>query len=154
MDNVSKFIVAVAGIILAALIIAWGVAKYRESEDNAKKADEMTQASTQAMLEEDWLQYEGTEITGSQVINVIKHFQSLGQTYVSVDNHKAGETFYIFTDASLANKQSDADLRDALKLAKKRGEATYINPSAKFMGSVERDASDGTVLGIKFEIQY
>ena len=153
MDNVTKWILIIAGLVITALIIAYGVSVYNDNKKNADAANNKIERISQDMQESDWTQYDGTEITGSQVINVIKHFHSLGETFVSVDNHKSGEVFYVFSDASLSSKQSDDDFRDAIVAAKKRGENTYINPSGKFLGELVRDPDDGTILGIKFEIQ-
>jgi len=147
-DTVPGFVVFIGGLVIAALIVSAGFYIYNNQKETSDVVVEQTNRINNQLQEAEWTQYNGTEITGSEVFNVIKRMQDT-DTYVSVDNGN-GEVFYIFSDASLTNRYSNTDQSKLLKAAKKRGDAAYINPSTRFYGEVMRDDVTEGILGIKF----
>lgn len=144
----SNFLAICAAIILMLLVISAAFIMYRNNKENMNTATERTNQMTNEMEESEWTQYEGQQITGSEVISVIKHMKTMG-TFVSVDNGN-GEIFYIYTDASLGTEQTSAEFGEALHKAKTRGSAEYINPNTKFLGEIVRDDVTESILGLKF----
>ena len=90
--------------------------------------------------------YENTEVSGSEVINVIRKFsdEMIG---VKVQTKK-NTSYYIYqfndTDGSLKNA-STLDYKSAQNATS----ANYINPTGRFLGAVIRDAN-GTITGLSF----
>lgn len=147
-DTVPGFVVFIGGLVIAALIVSVGFFIYNNQKETSDVVVEQTNRINNQLQEAEWTQYNGTEITGSEVVNVIKRLQDT-DTFVSVDNGN-GEVFYIYSDASLNTRLTNDEQAAKIKEAKKRGSTAYINPSTKFYGQVERDANTEGILGIKF----
>ncbi len=143
------FIILVIAVILALLLGSIAFFVFNSNRENLNAATEKGNRMSTQMVESEWTQYEGTEITGSEVIAVIKHMKDYG-TFVSVDNGN-GEVNYTFTDGqSLQTEMTSTEFSEALAKAKKRGGSEYINPNTRFIGEVVRDDVTEGILGIKF----
>ena len=97
---------------------------------------------TQTIDESDYTKYEGAIVTGSEVIAAIKYFQAstepicvecMGQVYVYQ------EDLTTLSTANIAN-------------ATRKGQTGYINPNAKFVGTLTRDSVDNSIRKITFDI--
>lgn len=147
-DTIPGFVVFIGGLVIAALIVSVGFFIYNNQKETSNAVVEQTNRINNQLQEAEWTQYNGTEVTGSEVINVIKRFQE-ADTYVSVDNG-GGEVFYIYADRALTTKKTSEEEAELLKAAKTRGNAAYINPNTRFVGVVDRDETTEGILGIKF----
>lgn len=118
----------------------------------------MTQVSemNQSMLDSEFTKYEATEITGSQVINLIKKYEQQSTKIYIIVNNGRSETQYVYnTDLST---RASAKAKDAKNKADLN---IYINPSATFLGEIIRDGGDvdggtngtGSIIGLKFTKQ-
>lgn len=146
LDHIRKFVeigivVAVAIILGSAALI--GANKTTSITDKAnKKSDEMS-----LMIDEyDYSKYDGATVSGSDVIAAIKQFQS-ADAEICVEVTHTG-ICYVYTDETLTTK-STANIANA----QRKGTAEYINPHAKFLGSIERDSTDNSIRKLIFDIQ-
>jgi hypothetical protein len=149
MESVSSFLRGVGGLAIAALIVLFAFFLYNNQKESANEVVEQTNRVNVQVQEAEWTQYEGTDVTGSEVINVIKRMSDSG-TYVSVNNG-SGEVFYIYSGRDLGTKLTSSEEATLLSNAKKRGNAAYISPGKHFIGTVDRDDTTDAILGIKFE---
>ena len=148
MDSIPGYVVFIGGLVLAALIVSSGFFIYNQQKETSDTVVAQNEKLNTQLQEEEWTQYVGDLISGSQVVNVIKRMHDSG-TYVSVSIGGA-ETYYIYTDNTLSTKMTDEEYAQALTNAKKRGASTYINPNSDFMGTLDRDDVTDAILGIKF----
>ncbi len=143
------FIALVAGAILMLLVVSAGFLIYNGQKENLNTVMDESNKTANQLAESKWTQYEGAEVTGSEVISVIKQMKET-DTFVTVNNGN-GDVNYIYTDgATLTTKMTDAEYATALSKAKKRGSTEYINPNTRFTGEIVRDAVTEGILGIKF----
>ena len=90
--------------------------------------------------------YENTEVSGSEVINVIRKFsdEMIG---IKVQTKK-NTSYYIYQFSDADGSLKNASSLD-YKTAQNAVSANYINPTGRFLGSVVRDAN-GTITGLSF----
>lgn len=148
-DAPVKAIIIAAVISLILILLGFVFSLTRSNMETANQTQQKMEAQNQAMLETEFTKYDATEITGSQVINVIKKYEqeNIEKICIEVDN-KRSVNDYVYT-ADLSDK-SDLKAVDA----KDKGDLTnYINPSSMFLGEVVRDEDTGTITMIRFTKQ-
>ncbi len=140
-NALGDFVMLIGGLVIAVLIVSFAFIIYNNQKETGNAVINQGNRMNIQLQESEWTQYDGVTITGAEVINVIKRMQN-SNTYVEVDGTKycAGEDLKNVTDE---------DFSKALKAAKKKTEATYINPSTMYDGEVIRDEEKG-IKGIKF----
>lgn len=141
MDTIPSFVVFIGGLVLAALIVAVGFYVYNNQKEAADAVNAQVTDMSNALQEQQWTQYEGSETSGSEVLTVIKKMKDSG-TFVCVDG-----TYYGCDESLTPQTQDDWDA--AIKEARKRGSAQYIVPSKKYYGAVVRDENTA-ILGVNF----
>ena len=146
MENSLKGLMLAAGIIITCIIISLGFYIAREASDTASSGTGQINELQAEFADTSKTMYENTEVSGSEVINVIRKFsdEMIG---VKVQTKK-NTSYYIYqfsdTDGSLKNVSS-LDY----KTAQNAVSDNYINPTGRFLGSVVRDAN-GTITGLSF----
>ena len=146
MENSLKGLMLAAGIIITCIIISLGFYIAREASDTASSGTGQINELQAAFADTSKTMYENTEVSGSEVINVIRKFsdEMIG---VKVQTKK-NTSYYIYqfndTDGSLKNA-STLDYKSAQNATS----ANYINPTGRFLGAVIRDAN-GTITGLSF----
>ena len=146
MENSLKGLMLAAGIIITCIIISLGFYIAREASDTASSGTGQINELQAEFADTSKTMYENTEVSGSEVINVIRKFsdEMIG---VKVQTKK-NTSYYIYqfndTDGSLKNASS-LDYKSAQNAAS----ANYINPTGRFLGAVVRDAN-GTITGLSF----
>lgn len=150
MDNllVKAFFAALA-LVFGCVLGGWIISSIRSSLDTANQANQKEEVMSQSMMESEFTQYDATEITGSQVINIIKKYEqeNVEKICIEVDNKRSVNDF-VYT-ADLSDKASMK-----AKDAKNKGDlANYINPSSMFLGEVIRDEDTGAIIMVKFTKQ-
>ena len=144
-ETMEKVIWILAGLVVAVIAIGWGNGLFRSNIDTAGEVSQDMEMTNQAMLESSFTQYDATEITGSQLINLIKKYEQEGTKISVVVNNGRAENTYVYTE----DLSAPASIR--AKDAKDRADlSTYINPSTLFLGEVVRDADTNTITGLKF----
>ena len=146
MENSLKGLMLAAGIIITCIIISLGFYIAREASDTASSGTGQINELQAEFADTSKTMYENTEVSGSEVINVIRKFsdEMIG---VKVQTKK-NTSYYIYqfndTDGSLKNVSS-LDYKSAQNATS----ANYINPTGRFLGAVVRDAN-GTITGLSF----
>ncbi len=149
MENSLKGLVLAAGIIITCIIISLGFYIAREARDTASSGAGQINQLHAEFADTSKTIYEGTEVSGSEVRNVLRKFQddSVG---VLVKTNK-GETFYGY-EFSMETGDLGEKSENTYKAAQTEGKEEYVNPNGRFEGTVVRD-SNGTITGIIFEQQ-
>lgn len=146
MENSLKGLMLAAGTIVTCLIISLGFFIAKEAKDSATSGANQISKLNNEFIENDKIIYDATEVSGSEVINVIRKFrnETLG---VSVTTKKGTTAYNYVVDEEKGNlsKASVTEYKPGTDIT----DANYINPTARFMGNVIRD-KNGTIIGIKF----
>lgn len=146
MENSLKGLMLAAGIIITCIIISLGFYIAREASDTASSGTGQINELQAEFADTSKTMYENTEVSGSEVINVIRKFsdEMIG---IKVQTKK-NTSYYIyqFSDADGSLKQ--ASTLD-YKSAQNASAENYINPTGRFLGAVVRDAN-GTITGLCF----
>ena len=146
MENSLKGLMLAAGIIITCIIISLGFYIAREASDTASSGTGQIHQLQAEFSDTSKTMYENTEVSGSEVINVIRKFadEMIG---VKVQTKKSS-VFYNYnfneTDGSLGSTS-----KSDVKLAQVATNTAYINPTGRFLGSVTRDAN-GMITGLTF----
>ena len=146
MENSLKGLMLAAGIIITCIIISLGFYIAREASDTASSGTGQINELQAEFADTSKTMYENTEVSGSEVINVIRKFsdEMIG---IKVQTKK-NTSYYIyqFNDA-------DGSLKNASSLDYKSAQnsinVNYINPTGRFLGAVVRDVN-GTITGLSF----
>lgn len=141
--------VAIAFAVLATLSL--GFLMYNSNSELGKKAIDKTNTMNAQMAESDITIYDGTTVSGSDVINAIRKFQN---DYISIEvitglDRSGTKYLYSSTESSgvvTMGSEIPFDIKNALD----KTNSKYINPNGRFVGSVYRDAN-GNIAKIKFE---
>lgn len=146
MENSLKGLMLAAGIIITCIIISLGFYIAREASDTASSGTGQINELQAEFADTSKTMYENTEVSGSEVINVIRKFsdEMIG---IKVQTKK-NTSYYIyqFSDADGSLKQaSSLDYKSAQNASAEN----YINPTGRFLGAVVRDAN-GTITGLCF----
>lgn len=148
----NRTILIIAGIAIVLLVITfgYGIVKFAISKGNTltNKISE----NIDSVLESNLTQYDGEQISGSNVLNVIKNLESgSDDVYVKVITlANSGGTFYVCDSSN--NRIDTAQERTLLKNARTKTNNNYITPSAYFEGEVIRNANNA-IVGIVFTQQ-
>lgn len=144
---IAEVLFGIAVVVLAAIVIIWGVTQVRGNLEKADKASTQMDNATETLLESEYTIYEASEKTGSSVINLIsRHEQEGTKICIEVDNGSGSYTQYCYNkdltakaDAKVVNAKNKSDM------------TTYINPKAPFLGHVVRDEATGAIIGLQFK---
>ncbi len=136
--------------IIAGIIISVGFYIAREASDTASSGAGQINELQAEFSDTSKTMYDNTEVSGSEVINVIRKFadETVG---IKVVTKKGSASYYNYKfdekNGDLSG-ESDADYKSA-QIATS---ASYINPTGRFLGSIVRDAN-GTITGLTFTQQ-
>lgn len=147
MENSLKGLLLAAGTIITCVVVGLGFYIAREARDTASGGAGQISRLNAEFNESDKVMYDGLEVSGSEVVNVISKYKN---NLVSIKVvTKKGTTYYgcnmNSTEDELAGS-STASVKDAQKSTS----ATYINPSAQFGGQIIRDKNNA-IIGICFQ---
>ncbi len=141
-ENLSEGLRIVFTVVLSCLVIGFGFTIWTTVKEAGNTGITDVNSTITMMDESKYTDYDAAEITGSEVINVIKRFQN-NEIYIGVDVG-SGMVGYIYSDSSLSSEGAD------LSTARDKTSSTYISPNAKFIGKVVRDDTTNAILGIEF----
>lgn len=146
MENSLKGLVLAAGTIITCIVIGLGFYIAREARDTASSGAGQINKLNAEFSDTSKTMYEGTEVSGSEVLNVIRKFQDEA-VGVMVKTNKSS-TYYIY-QFDMTSGELKGKTADDYKVAQNELSNTYINPNGRFEGGVVRD-SNGTITGITF----
>ena len=150
--NTDSMIRTIGGVVIALLFVGalfgmWGYV----SGFFDKVGTKMSSMST-TMDESQYTEYDGAIVSGTQVISFIKA-HSNDEICVTVNNGHS-TTNYIYSSTDLTDKTGVGNIAQAQNKANLS--TVYINPNSKYLGAVVRDsvdATNGTIVGVTFDIQ-
>jgi len=143
MENATKAIIIAASVLITMAIVSIGFAVFKVGQSWGILGKGEIEKTLIKALEEKYMQYDGLNVNGFVVLNVIKECED------SADEDKVGvcvvtgvggtthTNWYVF-DASDIDHPTSAStkIEDARNINKPE---TYINPAGKFLGKVEKD---------------
>lgn len=140
MDNSLKGFLLAAGAIITCMVLSLGFYFARESRAvSSTSANKLNNFSSE-LSESDLTMYDGTEVTGSDVVNFIK--KQLGE-------YTATEIAPVYTYVKTVKSENTYNNGVAVAEIKNFTNTKYINPLGKFTGQIVRDANK-VIIGIKF----
>lgn len=146
MENSLKGLLLAAGTIITCIVISLGFYIAREARDTAASGAGAISKLNAEFNESDKVMYDGLEVSGSEVMNVVNKFKN-SEIGIVVQTKK-GKTSYIYSlngDYSAITGKSSASIKEAAKATS----TTYINPNAQFLGYIMRDENNA-IIGIGF----
>lgn len=146
MDNSLKGLILAAGTIITCIVISLGFYISREARDTAASGAGQISKLNAEFNESDKVMYDGLNVSGSEVVNVINKFKN-GDIAIQVNTKKCS-TYYVNV---LDDKQTgiNGSSSASIKTAQNSLSSVYINPNAQFLGSIIRDVNN-TIIGIIF----
>jgi len=147
MENATKAIMIAASIVITLAIVTIGFLVLGTGKDIAN--DGMSEFTNMAnsVADAQYTRYDGMDVSGSQVINLIRSLEKSGDYIgVHVVTKTGSDVWYVY-DASSIDSLSNAsgNLDDAFDVTKEN----YINKTAMFRGTVQRD-TNGRIASITF----
>lgn len=160
MSNVQRAMVMAAGIFLSVLLISLAVVMFSSAQDMAKQAQSGFTTIQSEIAYKEYSIYDGTTVTGSQVINAIRKFQYVEPFAIQVRTIGNTSGYWYLYNATLSgntvnigskktNKTVGQDLQDNAFDPKSNN---YINPTAKFTSTIYTDVNQ-VVRAIVFKQQ-
>lgn len=146
MENSLKGLILAAGTIITCIVISLGFYISREAKSTASSGTQQINKINTEFAESDKVIYDGTCISGSEVVSVIQKFNN-SATGVYVQTNSSSNYYIQFFDlksgvvsgTSYTTYSRDTDASSS----------NYINPYATFKGQVVRDSND-VIVGIAF----
>lgn len=146
MDGLIEKVVAIVIVVVAVIAVGlFGMNFIRDGMETGNKAQGDLNKMNTAMMENEFTQYDATEVWGSNLINIIKNYENQKEQICIIVNNGRRETEYVRTSnlsQEASTKAKDAKQKSNLDL--------YINPSTKYLGEVIRDTDTGTITALKF----
>ena len=147
MENSLKGLILAAGTIITCVVISLGFYISREAKDTATNGANQINKLNSEFVESDKDIYDGTTVSGSEVLNVIKKF-SEEKIGILVKTNKC-DTYYGYKFDEKTGEIGEESGNTYL-IATESGKQYYINPYVNFVGKVIRDKNE-VITGIVFE---
>jgi hypothetical protein len=148
MENSLKGLILAAGVIITCIVIGLGFYIAREARDTAANGAGQINKLNAEFNESDKVMYDGLEVSGSEVINVVNKFKN--DEFGVVVNTKKSSTNYIYSLVISNNVATlGSTVSTPIKTAQDVTNSTYINPNEQFEGEVLRDANNA-IVGLRF----
>lgn len=146
MENSLKGLVLAAGTIITCIVISLGFYIAREARDTAASGAGQINKLNAEFSDTSKTMYEGTEVSGSEVVNVIRKYQDEAVGILVTTNKTS--TYYVY-QFDVSSGELKGKSTEDYKEAQNELSESYINPNGRFEGGVVRD-SNGTVTGMTF----
>ena len=152
-ENVLSFIKWAAGIVITLAIISIAFIVFNTSKDATMRSIKQLGEMNAQIAESNLTMYDDLEISGSEVINVIRKYQDDYLGIQVITGNDPGGTWYgynvtISGSTGTIGSEASSDLRDAIDTTSSQ----YVNPNGEFLGKVYRDAN-GMIVGLVFDQQ-
>lgn len=149
MENSLKGLMLAAGVIITCIVVGLGFFISREARDTASNGAGQISKLNAEFNESDKVMYDGLEVSGSEVINVINKYKN-EEVGVNVITKKSDKSYIYRIDSEKGeNYLKERILDSSVKEAQNILSDFYINPNAQFMGEVIRD-SNNAIIGLRF----
>ena len=150
-ENVLGFIKWAAGIVITLAIISIAFIVFNMAKDGTMAGVKKIEAMNTQISESDLTIYDDSEVSGSEVVNVIKKYRDSYLAILVKTGKNSGGTWYgysanVSSDEASMSGESTEDLSSAIDETKEE----YINPNGRFKGKVYRDQNNA-IIAITFE---
>ncbi len=145
MENSLKGLILAAGTIITCVVISLAFYISREAKNTASTGTNQINKVNTEFAESDKTIYDGTNISGSEVISVIKRLEG-EQTGIYVKT-TSGNTFYGYEFDVDSGELKDMTTNKCTSTD--TGSKQYINPYATYLGEVIRN-SNNAITGLIF----
>lgn len=146
MENSLKGLTLAAGIIITCIIISLGFYVAREARDTASNGTGQINKLQAEFADTSKTMYDGTEVSGSEVLNVIRKYSD--ETFGILVHTNKQSTYYHY-EFDVSTGELKKNVNNSYKNAQDVTSSSYINPTGRFEGSVVKDAN-GTIVGLVF----
>ncbi len=163
-DNASQTLKFAIGLVITMILIAIIVVAFSFGRSHANSAITNMSKDTSQIEESRYTQYDGTVVTGAEVLNIISKFEmdnfcvmvatagSHGRRPADADSPESGTAYpYIKDNWTAATNRDAAAEAEAIRFAKDPGRPEYINPSSSYYGIIKRDTETKAIQGILFQ---
>lgn len=147
MENSLKGLLLAAGTIITCVVVGLGFYIAREARDTASGGAGQISRLNAEFNESDKVMYDGLEVSGSEVVNVINKYKN---SLVSIKVVTKKGTAYYGCNLNAEENELSGSSTASIKDAQKSTSVTYINPSAQFVGQIIRDKNNA-IIGICFQ---
>lgn len=148
MSNAQKAIVTAVGISLAVLLVSIVLIIFTSAQDVAKQAQSELTTIQSELANKEFSMYDGTTVTGSQVINAIRKYQYAEPFAIQVRTRGNTSGYWYLYSATLSGntvsigtKKSGTVGTDLQNNAFNPSSNNYINPTAKFTSTLYTDVN-------------
>lgn len=149
-ESSNKVLYIIVGIVAVLLVISFGFLLIRSALEKGNVLTNSVNDKMDNILESQYTQYEGTEVSGSQVLNLINETYTASDfVYITVTT-KAGTTTTYVCDATTLDKFTSSAQSTLITNAKDKAHNNYITPTGKFVGTVVRNTNQA-IVGITFQ---
>ena len=146
--------VMATGVALAIALITLAVVMFVSAQETTKTAQSQFTDIQQELANTPYTIYEGTMVSGSQVVNALRKFTGAPQFGIRIDTRKGGSSWY-FAVLDLSSKTSStygtvqSPASSSFAATTDPADPHYVNPAGTFAAQVIRDNS-GVVHGLVF----
>lgn len=150
--NIRTVIIIIAVIVLTLLLVTLGFHFYKTGKSTADTAQNELSNFNTTLVESKYTDYEGRTVLGNEVISFL-NTNANTEIAIQVVTASGSNKIYNYATIDMTGDPTDAQTNNtAIAAAKKKGDATYINPNGKFECTLNRDANS-TITGIIFTQQ-
>ncbi len=147
MENSLKGLILAAGTIITCVVISLGFYISKEAQATASAGTSRIGKINSEFSESDKSMYDGSKVSGNEVINAIKKVS--GQEVCICVVTKTNSTYYGYSFDENSGELKNQN-KNTYNIAQSATSASYINPYAIFKGTVIRN-ENGAITGIKFQ---
>ncbi|WDV46954.1 hypothetical protein PV797_04450 [Clostridiaceae bacterium M8S5] len=153
MENSVKAIIIGASIAITMVVVSVGFFILRQGQDVARNTSKKIAEINVQISESEYTMYEGTEISGSEVVNLLNKLKNEYMGINVITGKDKSGTWYI-RNVEIPNKdkiayigeESSYRISDTIDETNHR----YINPNGRFLGAVYRD-NNGSIVALEFK---
>ncbi|HAA25093.1 MAG TPA: hypothetical protein DCE11_03085 [Ruminiclostridium sp.] len=153
MENSLKAIIIGAGVVITMIVVSIGFLLMRSGQSTAQNAINRLDQISSEMSESQYTMYDGMEIRGSEVVNVLRKYKDeyIG-IYVKTKKSTNG-VWYVY-DVTLSGNEAEIGSPSTKSISDTMDETKdeYINPNGVFIGSIARD-ENGRIAALMFKQQ-
>lgn len=151
MENSLKAILIGAGVVITMIVVSIGFVLMRSGQSTALTTIGKLDRLNTEMTESQYTMYDGMEVNGSEVVNVIRKFRN-DYIGIQVITKKNSGTWYInnvtLTDDGIGKINDSGRTGDISDLINEKSNE-YVNPNGVFLGKLIRD-ENGTIVALTF----
>ncbi len=152
MENSLKAVLIGAGVVITLIVVSIGFMLMRSGQNTALATIGKLDQLNVDMTESQYTMYDGLEVSGSEVVNIIRKFENeyIG---VKVITKKDTSGKWYINNVNIASKKiNEGGTKSEVSEAIDETKENYVNPNGVFKGKLYRD-ENATIVGLVFTQQ-